>query len=387
MFGLFKKKTAPAGDQKAKKKRGQRGRRGNAKRFANGDGASVLPLKTSGKTITHMNLDVNDARVYFGALGGMEEIGCNLYLYGTGGDWIIVDLGIGFADERLPGAQRRIPDVSFLKSIKGRIRGILLTHSHYDHFAAIADVWEEIRCPVWGTPFALEMLAHMLAEKGLGRKVEMNRVDPAGESFKLGAFEVEYIHATHSIPESSFIVLRTPQGLIFHSGDFRFDPEPVIGATTDMERLAELGREGVLACMCESTNSLIHESGRTEKTAAEELFKTMSSIKSGKIVVTCFATSIARVSSVWEAAKKLGRKLAVAGRSFHINIAAAKKCGYLSDLDYIEINDAVKMADDEVIYLCTGTQGEPRSTITRLASETYANLHIGAGDTVIFSSR
>ncbi|MDR1009217.1 MAG: ribonuclease J [Rickettsiales bacterium] len=407
MFGLFKKKKTDAPEVKSKgQKKRERSRHNRAKHSRpeegqasshnrNGRGgrpmqrekAVVLPVNAPKQILTQMNLDVNDAGVYFGALGGMEEIGCNLYLYGTGGDWIIVDLGIGFADERISGADKLIPDISFLKAIKGRILGILLTHSHYDHFAAIADVWNEIRCPIYGMPFALEMCKNMFGEYGLLGKVPLNAISEEGRRFTLGAFDIEFMHCTHSTLQSNFIILRTPQGTMIHTGDFTFDPTPLIDEPTDMDKLAELGREGVAALMCDSTNALFDRPKLSEADAAAELERVIGGIKSGKIVCTCFSTSIVRVQTISRIAEKLGRRLVICGRSLESNIACAKNVGYLRELDYIGAEDAAKMGEDKVLYLCTGTQGEPRSTISRIAAETYNSLQVGEGDTVLFSSR
>ncbi|MCL2440080.1 MAG: ribonuclease J [Alphaproteobacteria bacterium] len=407
MFNIFKKKKASQapkslGDNHNKKKRrggkgkgggGRHGKSGGKPHFEQKDVSVVKSLKNGDKinaALSQMNTDINDTGVYFGALGGMEEIGCNMYLYGTGGDWLIVDLGIGFPNNRVAGADKLIPDVSFLKKIKGRILGILLTHAHYDHFAAIPEVWNEIRCPIYGPPFALAMLKNMLNERGLTGKVPLNSINPHGQRFQLGAFDVEFMPTTHSTPQSNFIILRTEQGMIVHTGDFTLDPAPELDEPMDLAKLAELGAEGVLALMPGSTNACVPGGKvRSDKTAAAALEKEISAIKSGKIVITCFSTNIARIQIIYKIAQKLGRELVVAGRSLVQNIAAAKSVGYLKDFDYIAVEDAAKnkLPDSAVIYLCTGTQGEPRSTMTRIASGTYRDLELHEGDTVIYSSR
>lgn len=397
MFNFLKKKLKGKNskDEPAKKRRrrGGRGRgRGDSNAATHRQDAPKTAAPSSkakkGQIKTSMNTNANDSRVYFGALGGLgDRIGCNLYLYGTRGQWIIVDMGSGFTDESMAGADTVIPDISFLRAIKDRILGILLTHCHVDHFAAIPHFWEELGCPVFGTPFALKMLEKGLGEFNLLGKVKTRAIDKKGARFDLGPFDIEYMHVTHSIPQANMIIIRTDQGTLLHTGDFKFDPEPLIDTPTDMKKLEALGNEGVLAIMPDSTNSIIDGESRSEATARAELEKVVASIKSGKRVITCFATNTVRVSSIYYIAKKLGLKLAVFGRSLETNIEISKSEGYVSDLDYITADEADRLEDSRVLYLCTGTQGEPRSVMSRVASGTYPNLRLKDGDTVIFSSR
>ena len=337
---------------------------------------------------TNMNLSASDNRVYFGALGGMgDKIGCNLYLYGTRGDWIIIDMGIGFPTERMAGAEYVIPDSSFLRSIKDRIKAILLTHSHEDHYGAIPYIWQEIGCPIYGTAFALKMLENKLAENDLLGKVPMKKVSKDGAHFKLGAFDIEYFHFTHSIPQSNGIIIRTEQGAILHTGDWKFDPTPLIDKTSDMTVLKKLAKEGVLAVMSDSTNAPVLEHSLSEADVVVELEKVVKNIKSGKVVITCFSTNAVRIETVSKIAKATGRKLVVLGRSMETIIDIAKSEGYLKDLEYLSAEDAYKLEDSKTLYLCTGTQGEPRSVLTRVSGNSYADLKLHSGDTVIFSSR
>ncbi|MBD5398603.1 ribonuclease J [bacterium] len=340
------------------------------------------PIKTA------MNLSSSDNRIYFGALGGMgDRIGCNLYLYGTRGQWIIVDMGIGFPTERMAGAEYVIPDASFLKAIKGRVLAILLTHSHEDHYGAIPYLWEDVKCPVYGCPFAIKMLENKLSETALFGKVPLRQVDKSGARFNIGPFDIEYFHFTHSIPQSNGIIIRTEQGALLHTGDWKLDPTPLIDKTSDMKALKELSREGCLAVLSDSTNALNLEHSLSEEVVREELEKTIRSIKKGKIVVTCFSTNVVRMESVYKAAKATGRRLVVLGRSMESNSDIAKSEGYLKDFEYISSEDASKYDNEKVLYLCTGTQGEPRSVLTRVAEGTYAGLKLHEGDTVIFSSK
>lgn len=340
------------------------------------------PIKTA------MNLSSSDTRVYFGALGGMgDRIGCNLYLYGTRGQWIIVDMGIGFPTERMAGAEYVIPDASFLKAIKGRVLAILLTHSHEDHYGAIPYLWEEVKCPIYGCPFAIKMLENKLSETALFGKVPLRQIDKNGARFNIGPFDIEYFHFTHSIPQSNGIIIRTEQGALLHTGDWKLDPTPLIDKTSDMKALKELSREGCLAVLSDSTNALNLEHSLSEEVVREELEKTIRNIKKGKIVITCFSTNVVRMESIYKAAKAAGRRLVVLGRSMESNSDIAKSEGYLKDFDYISSEDASKYDNEKVLYLCTGTQGEPRSVLTRVAEGTYAGLKLHDGDTVIFSSK
>ena len=337
---------------------------------------------------TNMNLSASDNRVYFGALGGMgDKIGCNLYLYGTRGDWVIIDMGIGFPTERMAGAEYVIPDSTFLRSIKDRIKAILFTHSHEDHYGAIPYIWQEVGCPIYGTAFALKMLENKLAENDLLGKVPMRKVSKEGAHFKLGAFDIEYFHFTHSIPQSCGIILRTEQGAILHTGDWKFDPNPIIDKTSDMTTLKKLAKEGVLAVMCDSTNALILEHSLSEADITTELEKVVKGIKTGKVVITCFSTNAVRMQSVFKAAQATGRKLVVLGRSMETIVDIAKSEGYLQDFEYISADEASKYDDNKVLYLCTGTQGEPRSVLTRVSENAYTDLKLHTGDTVIFSSK
>lgn len=337
---------------------------------------------------TSMNLSSSDNRIYFGALGGMgDRIGCNLYLYGTRGQWIIVDMGIGFPSERMAGAEYVIPDASFLKAIKSRILGILLTHSHEDHYGAIPYLWEEVKCPIYGTPFALKMVENKLSETPLFGKVPLRQIDKNGARFNIGPFDIEYFHFTHSIPQSNGIIIRTEQGTLVHTGDWKLDPTPLIDKTSDLQTLKAVAKEGCLAVLSDSTNALNLNHSRSEEEVRDELAKVVKSIKKGKIVITCFSTNVVRMESIYKAAKQTGRRLVVLGRSMESNIDIAKSEGYLKDFDYISAEDASKYDNEKVLYLCTGTQGEPRSVLSRVADSTYVGLKLHEGDTVIFSSK
>ena len=401
MFGLFNKegKGAPKNDNApAKKKRRRRktgevngnlieqprgNSRGNRGARPQNQAAKrpLVPIKH--QWTTAMNLDKTDERVYFGALGGMGDIGCNLYLYGHKGDWIIVDMGRGFPDDDMSGSDYTIPDISFLNSIKGKIKAILLTHGHLDHWGAIPDLWPNVRVPVYGTPFALGMLEKSLPEFGLLGKVEMKKIPATGHRFTLGAFDIEYVHVTHSIPQSNMLIFRTSQGTIVHTGDFKFDPTPTIDEPTDLDYIAEIGREDNVICMCDT---LIEDRPTSEEATAKALEETIAGFKSGKIVVTCFSTNIARIGSIARAAKKIGRKVALMGRSIETNLTVAKDCDYLYGIEPVVGKEVGRFKPDELVYICTGSQGEPRAVLSRIADGSYEKLRLGEGDNVIFSS-
>ncbi len=337
---------------------------------------------------TKMNLSASDNTVYFGALGGLgDKIGCNLYLYGTRGQWIIVDAGIGFPNEKMAGAEYVIPDTSFLRSIKDRIKGLLITHSHEDHYGAIPFIIEELNCPIYGCPFALKMLENKLLDRNINKKFKMKQVNKDGAKFTLGAFEIEYFHITHSIPQSNGIIIRTEQGAILHTGDWKFDPDPLMDKPSDMNALKRLGKEKVLAVMSDSTNALELEPSKSEGEVAKELARVVKNIKKGKLVITCFSTNIVRMESIYKAAKAASRKLVVLGRSMEKNIDIALSEGYLENFNYINNKEASKLNDNELVYLCTGTQGEPRSVLSRVSDHTYKDLRLHEQDTVIFSSK
>lgn len=385
MFFKKAKKETKQENQNTKNNNGAKNK-GKKRKYTNTT-TPMIPIKTS-HVKTSMNLSASDNRVYFGALGGIgSKIGCNLYLYGTRGQWMIVDMGIGFPTEHMAGAEYVIPDISFLKAIKNRIVGIFLTHSHEDHYGAIPFLWQEVKCPVFGTPFALKMVENKISEHGLLGKIPLRQVDKTGARFNVGPFDIEYFHLTHSIPQANGIIIRTEQGALLHTGDWKFDPEPLIDKPSDFIALKRLAKEGVLAVLSDSTNALESEHSRSEAEVRTELAKVIKEIKHGKVVLTCFSTNTVRIESIYKAAKESGKRLAVFGRSMETNIDIAKSEGYLKDFDYISSDEASKFDNNKVVYLCTGTQGESRAVLTRVAEGNYMDLKLHANDTVIFSSK
>ncbi len=333
----------------------------------------------------------NDAELVFLPLGGCGEIGMNLNAYGYGPAhdrrWILIDLGVTFGDDTTPGIDLITPDPSFLEDEADNIDAIFLTHAHEDHIGAVALLYPRFRrkIPMYATPFTAHLVAGKLAERGL-KHVDVN-VIPLGGEVEAGPFGVRYITLTHSIPEPNALALRTPLGTILHTGDWKIDPDPQLGGPTDIEALTKLGDEGVLAMVCDSTNVFVEGESGSEGTVREnlkELIKTLS----GRVAVTTFASNVARVATVIEAAREAGRSVCLAGRSMHKITDAAVATGVIRDLpDFINEDAVGSLPDDNILILCTGSQGEDRAALGRISRGDHRHISLGEGDTVIFSSR
>jgi len=326
----------------------------------------------------------------FVPLGGAGEIGMNLNLYGYGKpeqeDWIIVDFGITFGDDTTPGTDVILPDPTFIEQRRDRLQGMVITHAHEDHVGALAYMWDRVQCPVYCTPFTAHIARAKLKEAGFGH-LDIVREIPLGGRFELGPFDVEFITFTHSILEPNALAIRTPEGTIVHTGDWKLDDGPVIGRTTDTDALDQLGKEGVLAMVCDSTN--VFTPGKTG--SEEDLEPSLSELISqyeGKVCVTCFASNLARLHTIAVAAKACGRQIVVSGRSFGRMMEAAHANGYMLDTpDFLPEDQAPHIPDNELLIICTGSQGEPRAALARIASGQHRNISLGDGDVVIFSSR
>jgi ribonuclease J len=327
----------------------------------------------------------------FLALGGIGEIGMNCYLYGLGPvdarDWLMVDLGITFPEgENDPGIDVILPDLRFIEEQRAALAGIVLTHAHEDHFGAVAELWSRLRVPIYATPFAAALLTAKLAEFG-GRERPEVRVVALGSRFAVGPFDIELISLAHSIPESNALLLRTPLGSVLHTGDWKLDATPLLGAPADLSRLSALGDEGVTAMVCDSTNALRDGRSPSERDVARTLAGLIRAAK-GRVAVTIFASNVARIRAVADAARGAGRQLVVAGRAMHRIIAAAMDTGYLpSDFKYHDQEHYQYLERDETVVLCTGSQGEPRAAMARIAEGQHPHISLGKGDLVIFSSR
>lgn len=325
----------------------------------------------------------------FVPLGGASEIGMNLNLYGYGppGEprWLMIDLGVSFGGTQ-PGVDVVMPDPSFITGQRDRLDGLLLTHAHEDHLGAVPYLWPQLRCPVWGSAFTLEVLKRKLNGLPWAAEVPLYRIPDHGR-MRIGAFDLEMIAVTHSIPEASAVAVQTPAGTVVHTGDWKFDPDPVVGPTSDEEALRRFGDTGVLALVCDSTNVFERGVAGSEGGLLDSLSELIGGC-AGRVVVTCFATNIARVQTIVAAARHNGRDVVLAGRSLKRNIAAAQACGYLADAPaFIEDRDGGGLPRQRTLIISTGGQGEPRAALTRLAMGEHPGLKLEPGDTVIFSSR
>ncbi|HEY2068721.1 MAG TPA: ribonuclease J [Rhizomicrobium sp.] len=324
-------------------------------------------------------------------LGGAGEIGMNFNAYGFGPPdarkWIVVDCGVLFGRETdTPGVDVIMPDIKFLTENREDVLAIVATHAHEDHIGAIGHLWPQLQCPVYATPFTARLIEDKLFEVGLDERVRP-RVVPLGGKLTLGPFAIEFLSITHSIPEPNALVIRTPLGTVLHTGDWKLDPDPIIGEPTDEAAFRKVGDEGILAVVCDSTNALVQGHSGSEADVKKGLTDLIGTLK-GRVAVTSFASNVARLDTVAKAAKAHGRTVALVGRSMHRIVGAAKETGYLKDFpNVVDEADAVHLPASKVLYLCTGSQGEARAALSRIASGDHPNVSLGQGDAVIFSSR
>ena len=335
-----------------------------------------------------MKKSTNDELVFL-PLGGSGEVGMNLNVYGYGPEanreWIVVDVGVTFGDPSTPGIDVIVPDPAFLEG--ETIRGIILTHAHEDHIGALGWIWSRMKAPLYATPFTAFLIREKLREAGILDQVKIHEV-PLGGTIKLGAFEVTMVTMTHSIAEPNGLAIKTPLGTVLHTGDWKIDDGPVIGQKTDAAALTKLGDEGVLAMVCDSTNVFVEGVAGSESDVAVELDKLIGGLKKGRVAVGCFASNVARMDSVIRAAEKAGRRVLLAGRSMNRITAAAKHVGLLQNVrKFLSDEEARVWPADEVLYLCTGSQGEQNAALARVANGTHPTVKLGLGDHCIFSSR
>lgn len=328
----------------------------------------------------------NDDDLAFLPLGGTGEIGMNLNLYRCNGQWLAVDCGLGFGGPEHPEVDVMVPDPGFIADRRDKLLGLIITHAHEDHLGAVAWLWRQLKCPVYATPFAAAVLRRKLSEAGLLGEVPLHVVQ-SGSELTLGEFQIEFVAMAHSVPEAQALAITTPYGLILHSGDWKLDPDPVVGPVTDEATLKRLGDRGVLAIIGDSTNATVegHSGSEAEvRRALPELIRHLS----GRVAVTCFASNVARLESIALAALAVGRQVAIAGRSLRNIEAAARECGYLADVPHFLSEDAAAdVPDDNLLLILSGSQGEARSAMSRVAADTHPRIALGEGDTVIFSSR
>ena len=326
----------------------------------------------------------------FCPLGGSGEIGMNmnLFAYGKPGEhkWIMVDIGVTFADDTIPGVDLIYPDPGFIVDKKEDLLGIILTHAHEDHIGAIALLWPLLKCKIFATPFTAVLIKEKFKEKNIDITNHLKIVQLNG-TVNLEPFKIEYITLTHSILEPNGLRIETPAGIILHTGDWKIDPEPLIGEKTNSNRLKEVGKEGVLAMICDSTNVFSMGKAGSELDVRKSLLNIMGSLKK-RIVMASFASNVARMETAFYCAEKTGRQISLVGRSMHRIFKAARQCGYLKNvIEPIDAREAKKISREKIVYLCTGSQGEPMAALMRIASYTHPDVFIEKDDTVIFSSK
>ena len=323
-------------------------------------------------------------------LGGAGEIGMNLNLYGLGDPkdptWLMVDFGITFGDGSPPGVDLITPDPTFIEKRRDRLAGLVLTHAHEDHLGAVPYLWERIRCPIYATPFTMEILKRKLSETKFDDQVELHEIALDG-AFTVGPFELDLITLTHSIPEPNGIAIKTPLGTVLHTGDWKFDPDPVIGEVSDEAALKRLGDGGVLAIVCDSTN--VFNPGHSGSEA--DLLPALTDIigkAEGRVAVACFATNVARLETIAMAAQTCGRDVVLAGRSLQRSTTAARKCGYLQNVPaFLDEDAAGHLPNDKTLIICTGSQGESRAALARecqvphtIVNENGGMIRLAPGD-------
>ncbi len=332
----------------------------------------------------------NNEELVFVALGGLGEIGMNVYLYGFGPEeerqWLMVDLGITFPGPQDVGVDVVLPDLRFIAEERGSLAGIVITHAHEDHVGAVINLWPQLGAKIYGTSFTLGMLRAKLAEFGGGLALPLNEVALNGQ-IEVGPFDVEFVQMAHSIPEPSALIIRTPAGTAFHSADWKIDKTPVVGGPMDQERLVALGKDGLHALICDSTNAMREGTSPSERDVAASLAEITKRAKRC-VAVTTFSSNVGRIKAVAEAAQAAGRRLIVAGRALHRVIGVAVETGHLpDDFEFFDQQSFNEFDRDEMVVLCTGSQGEPRAAIARIGDGEHPDIRLSRGDLVIFSSR
>lgn len=335
---------------------------------------------------TYKDLRLDNDSLYFLPLGGSGEFGVNFNLYASEGKWLIVDCGIGFADHRFPGVDILLPDVGFIEERKDKIAGLIITHAHEDHIGAVPHLWPRLKCPIYCSEFTAAVLRRKFTEYPDCRGAKIHIVNP-GSEVKIGPFGVHFIHVAHSIPNTCALAIETKAGRILHSGDWNLDPTPVLDTPTDANSLQEWGRKGIMAYVGDSTNAEHAGRAGSESDVEQGLTSLFGECK-GRIVITMFASNIGRLRSIAKAAQANGRKTALIGRSLHTMTGAARECGYLNDVpDFVEEEDLPTLPHHKTVLVVTGSQGEYRAALARMARAENRTVKLGRGDTVVFSSR
>ncbi|MBB3215276.1 ribonuclease J [Ochrobactrum sp. RC6B] len=332
----------------------------------------------------------NTTELVFLPLGGVGEIGMNLAMYGFGPadnrEWLVVDMGVSFAGPEQPGADLILPDIRYLEAEKHNLRGIVITHAHEDHFGALLDLWPRLKVPVYATPFTAGLLEAKRQSEDGAPDIPIT-IYKAGEKFEVGPFKIEAVAVTHSIPEPVSLALTTPLGTVVHTGDWKMDPEPSLGPVIDEARFRAIGDAGVLALICDSTNALREGESPSERQVGESLRELIENAR-GRVAITTFSSNVGRIRSITEAARDAGRQVLVVGRSMKRAISVATELGYMEGLpEYLSEEDYGYIPRENVVMILTGSQGEPRAALAKLARDEMRSLALTAGDTVIYSSR
>jgi ribonuclease J len=326
----------------------------------------------------------------FAPLGGVGEIGMNFALYGFGPaeqrEWLVVDVGVTFPDLTLPGVDLVLPDIRYIEERADRLRGIVITHAHEDHYGALLDLWPKLKAPVWMTPFTAGLLEAKRQQEAANLKMPIN-IFRAGEKFPVGPFGIEAIAVTHSIPEPVSLAITTPLGIVVHTADWKIDPAPEIGPLTNEARFRELGQAGVLALVCDSTNALRDGESPSEKAVGQGL-RSVIETAPGRVAVTTFSSNVGRIRSIAEAARDAGRQCLLLGRSLKRVVAVAGELGYMDGLpEFIAEEDYGFIPRENLVIICTGSQGEARAALAKLARDEMRTVALSPGDVVVFSSR
>ena len=321
----------------------------------------------------------------FCALGGSGEIGMNVNLYGCRGQWLMVDLGLTFADPDYPGIDLILPELEFIERQRDRLAGIVLTHGHEDHIGAIPYMSADLKTPLYATPFTAGLIAGKLEEEGLTGQVKLNVVE-RDQGFEIGPFKITYVALAHSIPEGNGLLIETPHGRVFHTGDWKLDATPVLGHPSSDQAMREIGDKGVLALVCDSTNVFQKEVSGSEAGVHDGLKEAVAAAR-GRVLVTTFASNAARLQTIGRVANETGRRVCVAGRSLDRILRVARATGYLLDFpEPVSFDEAMRLPRNELLVIATGGQGEPRAALGRIAAGNH-DLKLAEGDTVIFSSK
>ena len=333
-----------------------------------------------------MDMNISSDDFVFLPLGGSGEIGMNANLYHYKGRWLMVDLGLSFPDESMPGVDVVLPDLQFIEARKDKLEAIILTHAHEDHFGAIQYLWKRLSVPVYGTEFTLALLRRKLAESRLDYKIPLHELD-FNITYDFGPISVEIVQLSHSVPDPAALVLRSDEGTILHTGDWKFDSTPMLGVDTDRERLRQIGDEGVMALIGDSTNAMVDGYTPSEAVARQGLIDVIAEAE-GLVAITCFASNVARLESIIAAAVANNRSVCVVGRALNRTIGAARDTGYLTDIpDFVSELEVSLIPRNNMVVICTGSQGETRAAMAKIAASIHETIELQSGDTVIYSSR